>query len=110
MTTEQTRVALRASVSAPDKLVLVALASEAGDHARLDIERLAFLTGYDQAIVQAAITRLLSAGWIYRVENHGTPGEQHQEVQFAGLLPGPGASARPDLSTFAEGRNSCAWR
>ncbi len=77
--------AMEAQVSAPDKPVLLALALDAGQQAVLNAERLAFLSGYDQATVNEAITRLLQAGTIYRVDP--VVYEEHPTVQFAGMPP-----------------------
>lgn len=77
--------AMEAQVSAPDKPVLLALALDAGQQARLNTERLAFLSGYDQATVNEAITRLLQAGMTYRVDP--VLHDERPTVQFAGIPP-----------------------
>lgn len=85
MSTEHLVTAMKARVSAPDKPVLLALALDAGQQARLNTERLAFLSGYDQATVSEAIDRLFQAGTIYRVDP--VVHEDHPSVQFAGIPP-----------------------
>lgn len=85
MSTEHLVTAMEAQVSAPDKPVLLALALDAGQQARVDTDRLAFLSGYDQATVNEAIARLLQAGTIYRVDP--VLHEEHPTVQIAGIPP-----------------------